>query len=192
MPITKSVMSDGTTLLQIGTNGNDGIAGDVFFDGTTRLDDEIRGGEGHDTLNGRQGQNDLFGQGGNDFITIGSLGSTFDRGYGGTGDDTFTLVAPPSALTKTHLVSGGAGYDMANLFNLGAWTGVILRKEKVSIGVSDVARLFSVESILGTALNDKMTASSSIRLLNGNTGDDVLKGNATKKRRLLAEVAMTN
>ena len=109
MAITRSVLPDGTTLLQVGTSVTDQLRGDQVFDGIYYADDEIRGGGGGDSLSGLTGQNDLFGQAGDDFIGLGSGGNDFDRGFGGKGSVSFNIFNAPGSTTKLHLASGGLG-----------------------------------------------------------------------------------
>ena len=93
MAVTETVLAS-DKLLQQGDAANDTIFGDIFFEGTTRLDDVLRGGDGNDNLNGRTGRNDLFGEGGHDALSLGNAGNDFDRAFGGKGHDTFSIEGP--------------------------------------------------------------------------------------------------
>lgn len=185
MAVTQSIMADGKTVLQVGGSGNDTITGDVIIGGTPYTDDEIRGGRGADSLNGRSGQNDLFGQRGNDFLLLGASGNTFDRGFGGKGNDTFSLVMPPGNSAKMHLVSGGPGKDTVFLGTISSGNGVRLENDKVKLNGMKVAKLLAVEVVNGSAQNDFLKSSGDIKHLRGFAGDDRLDAHRINGKSIL-------
>ncbi|MGQ0672190.1 MAG: hypothetical protein ACT4N2_04830 [Hyphomicrobium sp.] len=89
----------------VGGLGNDVMTGGNTADNMYDLDggdDVMRGGAGGDSLLDHQGVNQLFGEGGDDFIACVGSGSTLD---GGAGND--TLYAAGGSFT----VMGGTGND---------------------------------------------------------------------------------
>ncbi len=90
--------SQGRGPLQIGTRGNDVLCAAVWEDSTLegrRGDDELYGGDGKDTLDGNYGNDTLYGGRGDDTLYGGRGDDTLYGGwgndtlYGGRGDDTF-------------------------------------------------------------------------------------------------------
>jgi len=119
-----------------GGTGNDRLTGGDFGDSlldTAGGDDVMRGGGGNDTLIDYYGVNELYGEGGNDYVVSASaLGSLLD---GGAGDDTLF-----SAFGGNRLL-GGDGNDrlenqdggpLASLFEGGSGADVFVFR----IGVS--------------------------------------------------------
>lgn len=177
--IKTRVMPDGTTLLQVGTAAGEQISGDQTFDGKFYIDDEIRGGGGSDSLDGSTGQNDLFGQGGDDFLYLGSGKNDFDRGFGGKGNDSFTIAGAPGSTSRLHLASGGSGYDKVYL--LAFSTGFKTIGETLSVAGTRIAKLASIESIQGSQGDDIVKLSGDIREVSGSLGNDTLDARAASK-----------
>ncbi|MDX2483440.1 MAG: calcium-binding protein [Pseudodonghicola sp.] len=167
----------GNRLLQFGTNSNETMNGDVYYDGNTRQNDEIHGRGGDDSLNGRGGKNILLGQGGDDYITVGNY-SVYDRAYGGKGDDTFTVGDIPTHSRRIHLVSGGADDDTVILSLLTA--GITLIDDVVGVPGARVARITEVERLIGTQHNDRIQLSGSLETIDGGEGDDTIDASGLK------------
>jgi Ca2+-binding RTX toxin-like protein len=139
------------------TSGND--LDNVLAGGT--MNDELFGFGGNDRLSGNGGDDRLDGGAGDDLL---DGGAGHDTLVGGAGNDT---------------LDGGAGNDTATYH--GAATGVT-----VSLAVAGAQNTFgagtdtllSLENLIGTSYDDRLTGDSGDNRLEGSAGNDVLSGAA--------------
>ena len=125
-----------------------GVGGDAQGDTLTGIE-QVFGSAHADTLTGDAGANTLWGNGGNDTLR-GGLGA--DVLKGGDGVDTADYSTSAAAVTVT-LISGlGAGGDAQG------------------------DKLFEIETLTGSGLNDSLTGSTGINTLDGGAGNDILEG----------------
>ena len=113
------------------------------------IDNTIRGGEGNDTIVALAGDDKLYGGNGNDQFRGGSGADTID---GGSGSDTARYWDSPAAVT-------------VNL-TTGTHTG----------GHAQGDTLISIEHIVGSTHNDKLTGDEGINYLDGGAGADAFDG----------------
>ena len=109
----------------------------------------LRGEGGADSLNGAEGDDRLEGGGGN------------DRLFGGYGADE---------------LRGGAGTDLAYYGMSDAGVRIDLSTGKGLGGDAAGDRLFGVEGVEGSELNDRISGNAAANRLAGNTGADLLSG----------------
>ena len=107
------------------------------------------GGNGDDHITGSSASNRLFGSNGDDTL-IGGAG--IDRYYGGSGSDTVSFA-------------GAAGW----VIDLAAGTAVTLTG-----GTTEI--LNSIENIIGSDGNDRITGTNKANKLDGGGGNDILDG----------------
>ena len=163
--------------LTLGTNGNDN--GDDKLVGTDGADvlvglrgnDELQGGGGadilyggaqHDILKGGAGADTLYGGRGDDTLDGGADGDTFD---GGDGSDTISYASYEDNDDPT------AGIDVnlaKNFFSKGDAAG-----DRIAAGA-----LRSIENLIGSAGNDRLSGDREVNTLTGGLGDDYFYGNA--------------
>ena len=127
--------------------------GDDLLDGTAadrRL--VANGSGGHDTLFGGSQNDSLFGEDGNDTLS------------GGLGNDT---------------LNGGAGTDVASYAGsgVGVTVNLALTTGQTTVGAgTDV--LTSIEGLIGSAFNDRLTGSAVANRIDGGVGNDTITGGA--------------
>ncbi|MDQ6433936.1 calcium-binding protein [Mesorhizobium sp. LHD-90] len=116
----------------------------------------LEGSDFADILHGNSHDNDLFGGGGGDDILDGGGGG--DRLFGGTRFDS-------------------ASYKFA-------LTGIVasLADPSHNTGEADGDAYFSIEALLGSNFNDRLTGDDDENFLAGNGGDDQLRGGAGNDR----------
>ena len=158
----------GNDILSGGT-GRDSLSGE---DGNDTLDggaenDTLSGGAGNDVLTGGTGDDLLSGDAGNDSLS-GDDGN--DTLSGGDGDDTLRGGAGADQL------QGGAGIDIADYSGSAAPLDVNLSTGAVSGGEATGDTLSSIEGILGTAHDDRITGDGGANILVGNGGHDLIDG----------------
>lgn len=144
----------------LGGAGADFLLGDAGDD-TLRGDgdaDRLDGGIGHDWLFGGDGNDTISGGDGDDNI-VGEAGA--DVMNGGAGNDTYTWVQGDG-----DVIVDGAGYDSVR---------VIGTLYPLHNGIEE-ARLFSVGSLLGNNLNNRLIGSEFGDFLSGGVGNDTLAG----------------
>ncbi|MGO4128344.1 beta strand repeat-containing protein [Inquilinus sp. YAF38] len=125
-----------------------GVGGDAQGDTLAGIE-QILGSAQSDTLTGDAAANTLWGNGGNDTLR-GGLGA--DVLKGGDGVDTADYSTSAAAVTVT-LVSGlGAGGDAQG------------------------DKLFEIETLIGSGLDDNLTGSAGVNTLDGGNGNDILEG----------------
>ena len=125
-----------------------GNAGDDFLSGDGG-DDQLDGGEGHDTLNGGEGADTLNG------------GAGLDTLNGGAGND---------------ILRGGAGLDTISYAGSDAAVDIRLSTGHASGGHAKGDEFSEVESILGSAHNDRLEGDANDNALTGGAGADRLYG----------------
>lgn len=113
------------------------------------LRNELVGGRGNDTLDGRGGSDLLLGGEGGDWL-IGGAGG--DELRGGSGSDTADYAASPEAVVVDLATGRGAG------------------------GTAQGDRLHSVENVVGSAFADVLAGNARNNGLQGGAGDDTLTG----------------
>ena len=160
-----------------GANNIDGNGGDdlIFgFGGNDELDggigdDTLYGGDGDDELKGFFDNDTLYGNGGNDVL---NGGTDDDMLFGGDGND--RLVG----LTGADHLDGGAGIDTADYSSNFDPVTIDLSIALVSGGWADGDVLTSIENLVGSQYDDKLSGDGANNRLDGGLGMDVLKGNA--------------
>lgn len=179
--VTRSVQPDGSHLV-IGDGTSENIFGDTPVDTPSGPhfsdDDTIYGRGGNDTLAGGRGTNWLYGEDGDDLIYIGEkFNVTIDYGFGGAGDDFFSVLSNPSSyLTSPHEADGGPGADTLEFLLSDVDPGITLTDEIAYLGPLGPAlvSLSNIETVHGSHLDDNMGASGSILRLLGGHGNDTL------------------
>lgn len=148
-----------------GDNGNDAVNGDDGDDfvrggaGRDLVDggagnDTLRGDDDQDTLTGGDGDDVVNGDNGNDLIIAGFGADSIN---GGTGTDTVTYAASAASIDVELDTS-------ATVFGFGVG------------GFAQDDVLVSIENVIGTAFNDRITGNVKDNVLNGGNGNDVLDG----------------
>lgn len=139
----------------VGTRRGDRIRG-------TGGRDVIVGGGGDDRIRGLGGGDVVCGSGGDDYL---SAGGGKDRVDGGGGNDTLAASAGRDRL------SGGAGVDWLDFRDSRRGVRVDLAR-----GSGAGERWSSVESVVGSRRDDRITGTARADQLRGGGGDDVLTG----------------
>ena len=144
-----------------GGDGNDTIFGGGGFD-------NIRGGNGDDLIDGQAGGGTYSGEVGNDTV------------LGGAGDDWFFM----GSNYGQDSIDGGSGADSvffgefvtaASAVNVDLGAGTAAGG---GAGGSGSATLGSIENVLGSQFNDRITGSNAANLLSGDAGNDRIEGGA--------------
>jgi len=149
---------------------------DMIFAGDG--DDNVLAGSGRDMIFGDGGNDRLFGEGGDDFIE-GGAGNDFV--VGGAGADLF--VATMNDGDDVYYgddVTGGSGSDTLDMSQITADTSVDLGSGSGGRGYASSAQsgndvLWSIESFIGGAGNDTITAGSAQNEMDGGVGNDVYR-----------------
>lgn len=128
--------------------------------GTSRFADHYTGSDGANRLTASLGDT-VFGAGGDDVITVGTLRSA--QIDGGRGFDTLAFAAS---------YTDAASNDIART------TGVIvdLASQIADDGFDAKATVTGFEAVTGTGFADRITGDTTANTLLGNAGDDVLSG----------------
>jgi Ca2+-binding RTX toxin-like protein len=164
-----TVLSPGSSDTLEGGNGNDHLSAGRY----AYSNDELYGGEGHDTLKVNAGSNALYGGGGDDHLTAGSGGmyhGPTDYLDGGAGNDT---------LQGGGGLSGGDGNDsIATDNNTGHASGGLGDDTISGTGGSGYSNLSVYgdggnDAIAGYALNNHLFA-------DGGEGNDTIDGGAVQ------------
>jgi Ca2+-binding RTX toxin-like protein len=178
-----------------GNGGNDRIDAD---DGDDKVyggsgDDLIKGGAGNDKIYGGADDDTLFGNDDNDIVDGGSGNDLLDGGRGnddlrgGTGND--TLID----FSGTDLFDGGAGRDELNYSSFDGKINITLNGEAEGTARQFVFtslysggpeswieaspdETFSIEDVVGTRNNDRITGGDDANILEGRAGNDHLYG----------------
>jgi Ca2+-binding RTX toxin-like protein len=128
----------------------DGAGGDDTLDGGNGKD-KVKGGDGDDDIGGGNGNDKLLGGDGDDLIT------------GGTGADK---------------IKGGSGTDTASYANSSDPVTINLGKTRQKGGDAEGDKLKSIENVVGSNGNDKLTGDDGPNVLDGRNGNDRLIGKA--------------
>jgi len=164
-------LADGTA--QDGYGGLDSITEVEHVDGSSS-DDQIRGDDGVNTLNGGVGDDDVSGRGGDDRISAFSSG---DKADGGAGDD---------RLMGSGVLSGGPGDDRfegenaATVDYSSAPAGVRIKPSDSRLtaedgdGGTDTIEL--PRTLVGSPHDDEIEGAFSTYEVFGGAGDDVIRG----------------
>lgn len=159
-----------------GGSGNDDLNGnseDDSIDGGAG-NDSLQGGAGNDVLVGAAGNDTVLGQGGNDSLTGGLDNDSLDAGAG-TGDVLIDSADANLMLTNTQLLGIGidilAGFEFANLTG-GAGNNTLTATAFSSNGAVTLNGGGGNDTLLGAA--------SRVNVLNGEDGNDSLKGGSLK------------
>lgn len=111
-----------------------------------------------DTLRGEGGANRIEGAGGGDML------------FGGGGDDTLLGGAGDDA------IDGGDGFDVASFEGSAAKITAVLGSAGAQDTGEGLDTLTSIEGLIGSALDDRLTGDSNNNLLDGGAGADTLNG----------------
>ncbi|MFN7643332.1 MAG: beta strand repeat-containing protein, partial [Burkholderiales bacterium] len=122
------------------------------------LSDEIRAGAGDDVVKGQAGNDRLYGEAGDDQL------------FGGVGDD-FLMGA-----AGADLLDGGTGSDTASWSDATGSVQVDLAASTVGGAGAIGDRIVSIESAIGTGLNDVLLGTAGANRLEGAVGDDRIAG----------------
>ncbi|MEO8243354.1 MAG: M10 family metallopeptidase C-terminal domain-containing protein, partial [bacterium] len=160
-------------------------SGDTFFS----IENLIGSDDRLDRFIGNHRANHFIGNGGGDFFTGGGGDDTLDGGadgdilHGGDGDD---LLIGGSGQDALH---GGLGNDTASYAHSSAAVRVDLGTGTGSrgdaegpvqiVGVGTIIKgdiLVSIENLIGSDYNDKLTGDDGVNILYGGKGDDILNG----------------
>ena len=176
----------------MGTNAADTLIGSdldndfiMALGGADKIDggmgaDQIIAGEGNDTVRGSfqndyitgdEGDDTLYGDSGDDMI---DGGAGADRLYGGSGRD--MLMAGRLETASGDVVDGGSGTDTLFFSTAGLSTIVDLEKQSKNDGSAKGLEIRSIETIIGSYLDDDIRGNASANRLDGGYGDDVLQG----------------
>ncbi|TSD84416.1 hypothetical protein FFK22_032610, partial [Mycobacterium sp. KBS0706] len=182
-----------------GGEGNDQLTGDAGYN-------ILRGGNGDDLLRGGGGSDHLDGGAGNDtasFYTSG-VGITEDLRFyseytrlasienliGSQHDDEFTGTAGANVLqgwngndvlrgmAGADRLDGGAGNDTAS-YNI-SYIGITVDLSAGTAGGGDAQGdiLVSIENVIGSQRDDRLTGNAGVNILDGQDGNDLLRGGA--------------
>ncbi|MBX9884858.1 MAG: calcium-binding protein, partial [Novosphingobium sp.] len=122
---------------------------DSFFG--TGADETFRGGGGDDTMTGGAGNDTLYGEAGNDLLG------------GGLGSD---------------VLDGGAGTDTATYANSALGVAANLADSAFNTNEAAGDTYTSIENLIGSAFNDRLTGDGAANVLDGGAGNDRLAGGA--------------
>ncbi|WP_100634663.1 retention module-containing protein [Pseudomonas qingdaonensis] len=155
---------NGTYTVSDGHGGSATGAVDITYqtgstlEGTSH-DDVLLAGSGDDVLNGGAGNDVLIGGDGNDKL------------YGGDGND--LLIGG----NGNDLLDGGAGNDTASYAgaSAGVTVSLALTGEQNTIGAG-LDKLVSIENLIGSDHDDKLTGDDNANTLIGGLGNDILIG----------------
>lgn len=170
----------------IGQGGADviiGGGGNDFLSGLTGADriwgdaghDTIMGGDDADMIYGGEGDDRVFADGGNDFVTAGAGN---DVVVGGSGNDRF--VAEAGDGNDSYFgdeMTGGNGADTLQMSTITANVTVDLGTGLQGMGSASSSQtgtdtLWNIENVVTGSGNDRITASESINVMDGGTGND--------------------
>lgn len=137
----------------------------------TNAAERFVGRGGNDTLVGRGGDDELFGGAGNDSL---DGGDGDDLLHGGAGRDTLSGGSGTDTASYANSVPDLADGEVA-ASNFGAVT-VNLETRSAS-GAAGSDTLSSIENVIGSLGNDRLTGDAGRNVLSGGGGDDTLAGN---------------
>jgi Ca2+-binding RTX toxin-like protein len=149
---------------------------DMVFGGDSA--DNILAGAGNDMVFGEAGDDRIFGEAGDDFV---EAGAGNDLVVGGEGDDTFLAsVGDGDDVYYGDEMSGGSGKDTLDMSQIRADITVDLGSGHMNRGSAQSAEtgsdvLWSVETFIGGAGNDQITAGRSVNVMDGGAGNDTYR-----------------
>ncbi|SDG35454.1 MULTISPECIES: hypothetical protein [unclassified Duganella] len=153
--------------------------GSAAFNGTGNLlANEIKGGNGNDTLNGGAGNDTLRGGAGNDSL-LGGDGDdlllagvgTADIVDGGNGADTLEVLGAFASYVRTRVSATDT-----RLVNSATGESLIIRNVETVVFTDGAKSLAEVNDNLASAGNDSLTGTSGADTLNGGVGADTMAG----------------
>ncbi len=144
---------------------NTTVSNDTIAGGAGR--DDLFGGLGNDTLNGNGGSDRLFGEGGNDILNGGAGG---DQMYGGLGDDTYYVDSASDYVIDT----GGNDTIRTSINNS---LNMVARANIENLETSNAGATTAL-TLVGNALNNRITGNAGANTLNGGIGNDTMDGGA--------------
>ena len=149
-----------------------GSAGDALGDQYSSIE-YLTGSAFNDSLTGDAGDNQLSGGAGNDRLR-GLAGN--DKLHGGSGDDVLAGGAGGD------LLDGGFGNDTASY--AGATAGVVANLDNPAANTREALGdiYVSVENLIGSSFNDRLTGDVHENLIIGGAGNDVLNGGGATDR----------
>ena len=136
----------------------------------------IVGGAGADSFLGNGEDNEFHGAAGADILVGGAGNDTLDGGEGADklrGQDGADLLIGGEG---ADLLDGGAGSDSASYATSGAAVNVNLRTGAAFGGDAKGDTFSSIENVVGTAKDDRLTGDAADNELTGGAGNDILKG----------------
>lgn len=136
----------------------------------TLNDDLITLSDGGVVIDALAGNDTVFGGSGDDLIT-GNGG--YDKLYGGAGHDT---IRPDF---DDLIIDGGDGFDTLDISALGEGAVVNLLLHRLfrndgTFSLDKITPVYDIQSVIGTAFNDRIHDDNGDNLLNGAAGDDIL------------------
>jgi len=159
---------DGNDLLDGGSGTDDLVGGkgnDVLLGGDD--DDSLNGNSGDDNLHGGAGADILVGDSGND-VLFGGDGD--DNLNGGSGDDTIIADA------GNDIITGGSGFDTLDFSSVASGVVVDLKAKTAFGTATGNDSVTSIERVLGSAFDDRLSGDKNANTLSGGAGNDVLRG----------------
>ncbi|MFC5358217.1 hypothetical protein ACFPMG_24825, partial [Azospirillum himalayense] len=136
-------------------------AGDAAGDILISIEN-LGGSQFDDHLTGNAGNNGLYGDGGNDTLDGGAGNDYLEGGW------------------EADTLDGGDGTDSAGYYNSGSGVTVDLTLTGPQISAGDAAGdvLISIENLIGSQFDDRLTGDGQANYLEGSNGDDTLDGGA--------------
>jgi Ca2+-binding RTX toxin-like protein len=158
-------------------NSGSGVTSSLDGEDTYFSIENLRGGNGNDTLWGNQGDNTVSGEAGDDKL-YGNLGN--DTLNGGLGNDFLY------GLEGNDIIYGGGGVDTLD-FTIGPMPSVSVLMDDDGNGTVTMAfygtdTFFGISNLLGTNGGDTLGGSNGANLLQGNDGNDTLYGGGGNDR----------
>jgi Ca2+-binding RTX toxin-like protein len=162
------------------TGGVDTVQSDVTWNLADAFENLTATGTANVQLTGNNGANILSGNSGNNFIN--PRGGD-DSIFGGDGNDWVRLGGGGVPTYGTKAIDGGAGFDTLDFGGFGRSAITVNLDRDVGLlsgggeGGAGSAALFSIESVIGDAFNDRITGSTFVsESLGGGGGNDTLEG----------------
>lgn len=154
--------------VEVTVKASDGEGGVTEKTITVEIDKSVQSGNGgNNTLIGDAGRNDYAGKGGDDVLR-GLAGN--DKLDGGDGDDILE-----GGLGGDELV-GGKGTDTVSYASATAGVAANLDRQNATTGEATGDSYNSVENLVGSAFDDRLTGDGKTNRLDGAVGDDSLEG----------------
>jgi Ca2+-binding RTX toxin-like protein len=139
-------------------------ANNVLTGGTKN--DKLYGGDGledgNDTVDGGEGDNELYGGGGDDTLTAGTGTNLF---VGGLGNDKITGGIGTNDTVDYSYVTGNVNIDLSNTTTA-----------QTNMALGDRDTISGIENLIGSVNNDTLAGNATVNNLNGRDGNDTLFG----------------